>query len=204
MDQFARFISWFFQPLFMHVYAAFIFIGMPYYAFEIMPPGLKIYLILSNALFTAIIPAIIILLMRRLKIIDSIYLSDKKERTFPIVMTFIFQGVNLYYLLDLYPRIPGVFFAFLAGAMVSLFIALVINFRWKISLHMIGIGGVCGSILFCGFLWRIDMSLILALAFIIAGMIGTSRLKLNAHNPAQIGIGFLAGFIPQVFLLLLR
>jgi membrane-associated phospholipid phosphatase len=45
--------------------------------------------------------------------------------------------------------------------------------------------------------------LILAALFLVAGIVGSSRLILNVHTPAQVAAGFAAGFAPQISLLLL-
>jgi membrane-associated phospholipid phosphatase len=43
----------------------------------------------------------------------------------------------------------------------------------------------------------------LAAVFLIAGIIGSSRLILNAHTPAQVSAGFFAGLLPQLAILLI-
>ena len=45
--------------------------------------------------------------------------------------------------------------------------------------------------------------LLLALIFFCAGMLGTARLYLDQHSPAQIFMGFLTGFASQFILLFL-
>jgi membrane-associated phospholipid phosphatase len=74
---------------------------------------------------------------------------------------------------------------------------------WKISMHMTGIGGLCGSLLLCSIIWPIDIRWMLAAVFLIAGIIGSSRLILNAHTPAQVSAGFFAGLLPQLAILLI-
>jgi membrane-associated phospholipid phosphatase len=70
-------------------------------------------------------------------------------------------------------------------------------------MHMTGIGGLCGSFLLLSVIWPIDLRLILATLFLVAGIIGTARLILNVHTPAQVAAGFFAGILPQVSLFLL-
>jgi membrane-associated phospholipid phosphatase len=80
---------------------------------------------------------------------------------------------------------------------------LLITYYWKISMHMTGIGGLCGAFLLLGIVWPVDLRLILAGLFFIAGIVGSSRLVLQVHTPAQVAAGFIAGLLPQLSLLLL-
>ena len=68
---------------------------------------------------------------------------------------------------------------------------------------MTGIGGLCGSFMLLSFIWPIDLRLIRAALFLVAGVIGSARLILNVHTPAQITAGFFAGLAPQISLLIL-
>jgi membrane-associated phospholipid phosphatase len=87
--------------------------------------------------------------------------------------------------------------------MFSLISTLFITNYWKISMHMTGIGGLCGSFMLLSFIWPIDLRLIIAALFLVAGIVGSSRLILNVHTPAQVAAGFAAGFAPQISLLLM-
>ena len=62
------------------------------------------------------------------------------------------------------------------------------------SLHMIGAGGLCGAITAIMLILGIGNPIIPAICFLLSGMLGTARLFLKAHTPAQVFIGFLAGF----------
>ena len=58
---------------------------------------------------------------------------------------------------------------------------------------MIGVGGLVGMMLGMSERLTMDLNTLLILLFVIAGLVGFSRLKLNAHNPFQVYLGFVVG-----------
>jgi membrane-associated phospholipid phosphatase len=89
------------------------------------------------------------------------------------------------------------------GASINLAIALVVSIWWKISLHMIGIGGLVG--LFFALSTRIyfEITTYLIAAVAIAGIVAWARLRLNTHNPPQVYVGFILGWISVASTILL-
>jgi hypothetical protein len=197
----AAFFSWIFQPLLMQLYGALLLLNLPFYAFNLLSVQLKYYVLISTALFTVVLPMLSIILLKQFRFIDSLQLYKREDRKYPILFTLVFQATNYYYLTK--AHLPALYYLFLIAALFSLLVTLLITYYWKISMHMTGIGGVCGVMLLCALAWQIDLRLILASLFVIAGIIGTSRLILHAHTPSQVAAGFLAGLIPQLSLLLL-
>jgi len=197
----AGFFSWIFQPLLMPLYGTFLFLNLPFYAFSLLHDQLRNFVLISTALFTAILPILSILLMKQFGLISSIQLEKREDRKYPILFTIVFQMANYYFLHKVH--LPGAYYMFLIAGLFSLLLTLVVTYYWKISMHMTGIGGLTGAMLLCAFVWQIDLRITLAVLFIVAGITGTSRLVLNAHTPLQVGAGFLAGLIPQLSLILL-
>jgi hypothetical protein len=149
---------------------------------------------------TALIPATALLFLWKLGTIKSVRIEDQKERNWPLLFgaTIYFAA---YYMLQKMP-IPPFILLFLLGAILGILVSLAINLKWKISLHMIGIGGLCGATAIILFLQEAGSPLILTSLFFIAGLLGTARLYLEAHSPAQIFVGFLTGFSLQFILIL--
>ncbi len=148
---------------------------------------------------TVVIPMITLLVLLKVGNIKTIQIEEQKERNWPILLAAIIY-LGAFYILQ--NRVVPVFIQlFLLGAIVGILLSLLINIKWKISLHMIGIGGLCGGILSIFILQQGENPLILAGLFFLSGLLGTARLYLNAHTPAQIFFGFLAGFSIEFFLL---
>jgi len=86
------------------------------------------------------------------------------------------------------------------ASLISLNLALIITFFWKISLHMAGISGVIGGLLILSIKFGLGISPFLLIAIVAAGFVASARLYLNAHNPSQIFVGFAIGFIPMIII----
>lgn len=199
MPQFFRIVSWIFQPVLMPVYALLIILSLPFYAFTLLPPPLKYFLILSTLLFTLVLPVIFIVLMKRFGIIGSVYMESAAERRYPLLFTLFFHGTNFYFLQKI--NLPALYYMVLLAGIVSLTVAMIVTENRKLSLHMVGWGNLMGALVVCGVVWNVDVRHWLALSAVLGGLTGTARLGLDAHKLADIAWGFLVGLIPQLAIL---
>jgi membrane-associated phospholipid phosphatase len=93
------------------------------------------------------------------------------------------------------------------GTIVSaaLFIQVVcalINVWWKISTHTAAIGGVAGALFVFGEFFAFNPVWWLSLVFVLAGLLGTSRMILRQHSLLQVVAGFIVGLICSILGLL--
>ena len=153
------------------------------------------YLILITAINTFVFPVLATLLMRATGLIQSLELKTRNERiaVFIAVMVFYTWSVVLFYRLEGYPETIGDI-AFGATAGLT-FAFLNIIFDNKISLHTIGVGGLAAIALFSAHIATHRTDWAFALVIVVAGLIGSSRLILNAHTPRQVLHGYLTGFL---------
>ncbi len=149
---------------------------------------------------TIVLPLISVFIMLRFGKISSIHMEDQRERNWPLLQTAIIYAAAFYVLKD---KAPVFLPLFILGAIISMVIAMVINLRWKISLHMIGVGGFCGGIVALFVISQEGNPIHLALTFALAGLLGTARLWLKAHTPLQILAGFALGFTVETVLALM-
>ncbi len=65
-------------------------------------------------------------------------------------------------------------------------------------MHTMGWGGVIGLLL--ALMWGMDMNVTipLVITLFIAGVVGTARMVLAAHSPAEIYAGFIVGILSQL------
>jgi membrane-associated phospholipid phosphatase len=201
IKQVALFISWIFQPILMPIYGTLILFNLPYYGFNLLNENVFYYVIVSIFLFTIALPGSLILMLKKMNFITSIHLNERSERKYPILFTIFFHLANYYFLSNIH--LPFIYYVFLLSGIFSLIITFLISNFWKISMHTTGIGGLCGVFFACILVWGIDTRLILAVLFIIAGLIGSARVVLKAHTAAQVYAGFVAGMIPQTIPLFL-
>jgi hypothetical protein len=146
--------------------------------------------------FSFILPVINIYILYRLNRISSLKLEDQKERTFPYVLTSCFYFGLFYLFLDLsvWPSIKVLIF----GGGLSILLTALINLRYRISAHMVGIGGLIGSLIVVSYVLKYNSVPQISVLFIIAGLIATSRLYLKAHEPKQVYSGFFLGLLTQI------
>lgn len=150
---------------------------------------------------TFLLPLLSVFIMIRFGKIRSVYMEDQKERNWPLLQSAIVYAIAFYVLVQA-RRIPPVIPLFILGATGAMVIAMIVNLKWKISLHMIGIGGLCGGVTSMYIMLQEGNPLWLALLFLCAGTLGTARLLLRAHNSMQILAGFVAGFAMEFGLLM--
>lgn len=166
--------------------------------------------------FTSVlIPAIAILLMLGVGFIKSLEMKDKTERVGPLIVVAICY-IWLYLNIRTHNAIPIPYANFILGSVIALFMAFFINNFSKISLHGVGIGGLLmatvhlistygkGSIQLSalGSNFQVHNILILAFCLLLAGLILSSRLYLNAHTNEEIAGGCTVGVLGQLIVIL--
>ncbi len=141
---------------------------------------------------TALFPVSSMLMLWRSGAISALSMPVREERTLPLLLTLIYFCMA-YYLLRKTPNHPATL-ALFTSIIMSIAAALLINLRWKISLHMVGVGGLVGMSLG---LWLLHgaQTGYLPWLFLLAGALGTARLLVTDHAPAQIYAGAAVGAV---------
>lgn len=143
-------------------------------------------------ILTFMFPVSMMMILKFFKLIDDFELKEQKQRTLPYLITGIFYYFA-YHLLSKF-TIALVDFVLIGGA-ISVFLTLLINLKWKISAHMVGIGCFTGMMLMMNIRYMLVSYWLIIFSFFIAGIIGSARLKLKAHSPAQVYSGFIVGVL---------
>jgi hypothetical protein len=194
----AHLISVLLHPLLMATYGCLLlFFGITDTVYDYLTPfDIKWRITGIVFIFSFIFPVLNIFLLYQMKKVPDLTLSNRRDRTFPYVMTSVFYFGLFYLLMDvnIWPSIK----LFIAGGGFGILLTAIINFRSKISAHMVGMGGLLGVIVSVSYLIRFDMTLYFVLIIIAAGLVGFSRLVLEQHKPSQIYTGFLLGFALQL------
>lgn len=124
------------------------------------------------------------------------HLREREDRLLPFFLAFLFFAFN--YLSFKRLTIPWPLYSLMLGSAVAVLFAFIISLKWKISIHMVGIGGIVGGIYGISQVFFPNTQLVLAmlaLSIMLSGFVGFARLRLNAHNPLQVYAGFLLGFV---------
>ena len=195
----AKVISYIFHPLLAPTIGIYIILNAVSYLSAI-PPDAKMWLYILVFVTTFLFPSISLLFLFWQKLITNVEVNDKRERLLPIIITLAFYYLG-YYMLGI-NNVSGLLRAFYLSAIISITLSFFINLFWKISAHMVGIGGIIGLILLISIKQNLNLEFILIIGVLLAGIIGSSRIKLEAHNPLQVIAGFYLG-LTTVFITLL-
>lgn len=158
-----------------------------------------VWLIIVFAL-TFVFPAVWLVMMKRLEMIQSLNLNTANERIVPFIATSTFYLWTAWmFKPNVEMKIPPneLVFYMMLGACFAIFLALFINIFSKISLHAIGTGSLLALLFVLVSLSTYDMRALMIAAVLIAGVVGTARLVLQAHTPREVYVGYLVGFIAQ-------
>lgn len=209
----AQVLSFVFHPLLIVTYMLVLLMLVNPYLFGVNSISDKEskLLILQVFLSTFFIPAFAVAMLRFTGMIKSIEMKTRQERIGPYIITGMFYIWMFRNFLGS-DQVPTAFSSFLLGASIGLFIAFFINIFSKISAHAVGMGGLVGMVVITMLLFSYDtftihstiigvvelsMSGVLIVVVLIAGIVGTSRLLLQAHEPLDLYGGYLVGFASQ-------
>jgi hypothetical protein len=198
LKAFAQAFSVIFHPLFIPVIAAwFLAFIQPGY-FTGIPPQEKTMIVIRVAFNTVFYPALTVLLLKALGFIKSIFLKAQRERIVPYIATNVFY-FWMYMVFHNQPEVPTILTSFIFGAFLASSAALLANIYFKISMHALGVGSLCGLmliIIFSGFTYPVFVTAMLV--FIITGLVSTSRMIVSDHKPLEIYSGIIISVLCQL------
>ncbi len=144
---------------------------------------------------TSLIPLFITIMLKKIKVITSLQMPNREERKIPFLITCFCYFIAYYYLrYHLELNLNGLIFYFVFFGMFATILGFFITLTWKISIHMIGIGGIVGILTLLSKTNHEVLLYPLITTIFCAGLIAFSRLQLRAHNLKQIIAGFFLGF----------
>jgi len=198
-DSVAQFISLIFHPLLMPSIGIFLLFHTDTYLSFLSEAGKNIiYITVFTGTF--LIPISFIPLYMFQKIITDVYMENNRERLVPLFFSAVFYFSTLF-LLQRFPA-PKPISGLVLACAVTILCTLFINMKWKISSHMIGVGGLVGLLISIFIRYDAAIGLWLIIMLVITGLVGTARLQLNAHSPKQVYSGFIFGMLVTAVIIL--
>ncbi|MCB0792563.1 MAG: hypothetical protein H6595_06620 [Flavobacteriales bacterium] len=181
------------HPLFMPLLTVVVAFRMDPHISFFMPLAFQLLTFAMVFVLTVLFPLTTTLLLLRSGAITGLSMPHRQERVIPFLMTLFYFTLCYYLLAHRTPQHEATLAMFL-GALVALLLTTVITLRWKISVHMVGIGGLLGALTGLLMLHHTFAPLEMALFIVLAGALGTARLLTSDHTPLQVGAGALLGF----------
>ncbi len=194
----ARIISTIFHPLLVPTYGLLILINLNTHSILMINEEYRYYIVAFVFISTFFIPTLIILIMKKIGVVHSLEMHTQKERVFPILMVAIAFYITYYFLKRV--GLTGLITLFMVGSTMLVLITLLINYATKISLHLTAWAGLLGALTGFAIRFNYNLTLIIFSLILLTGIIASARLKLNAHNPLQIYLGFVLGMLGMMSL----
>ncbi len=193
MKNLSKLLSFVLHPLLMPTIGLFLIFTIGNHI-SYVPIQIKRIIYITVFVSSCLLPISITPLLFILKKVKTVYMKTKEERIWPMFISgFFFWGG--YYFLSLIAAVPTFILKYILAIVITIYASLIITFFWKISIHMIGIGGLAGGILAFAYMFGVDLHFLLSLIIVASGLLGVARLYLDAHKPAQVYAGFALGFI---------
>ena len=201
-------VSYVFMPLLIPLYSMIFLFQLEHFTGRFAHSGQSLVVFKwitfsGTILFTIVLPVIPLYILKKRGQISDFFISKKEQRAVPYFLGFLsyaFWAIFLRYILI---GMPAYVVGLGVGSVVSVFLVFLINFKWKISAHLAGIGGFVGGVFGLCFLMGINPVWFLILILFFSILVGLARVELRAHTPSQVLAGFMLGFL-IVFLCCVR
>lgn len=192
-------LSLVFQPLFIPIYTVMVVLNLPSYLSYAVQGTLRNFLFGILAMNTVVLPMLVFGWMRKKNIITSYHMVERTERHYPFLAGLAFL-LSTYVLVARLP-LPSIFPTLVIAAIVSLTVTFTVNLWWKVSVHMMGMGGLLGAVLALTVKFQVEALEAIIALIVLAGLVGWARLYLNAHTPRQVYVGFMLGTVINLWVL---
>ncbi len=191
----AKIFSYIFHPLFIPVYIGWFFV----YVLRLFPQNgawQNTLVLIQFFVNYTLLPLVTILLAKGLGFVDSIYLKTQKDRIIPYIATGVFYFWVWY--VSKNQNYPEAVVMFSLAVFIASSLGLIFNIYFKISMHALSMGVVLTLMLMLAYSIGVSFGFYLSLAFLIAGVVCTSRLINNDHHPFEVYAGLFVGALAQI------
>jgi hypothetical protein len=192
----AMVLSYILHPVFMPVVMTFVLYKLSPVSFAGVTRGQLNMWLLSIGITTLFFPLFTVLLMKGLGFAKSFHMETTRERIVPLMATMIFY----FWASHVFNNItsPLIIKVLLLGCFWGTIVLFMINIFVKISLHTTAAGGMIGILIVLMMISPVNMMIPFFASLFIAGIMGTMRLILGAHTPAEVWLGYIVGILEQL------
>ncbi len=194
MKVFLRFFSFVMHPLLMPLLGVGIYFSTTP---KFVPESFMYAKLFALSILTIVVPILFYFLLESVNLVSDKELVHVKERRIPLliqvgitllIMKIIINGYE-------FPELYMFFFGILLAASLAFLLSL---FKFKVSLHMIGVGGVLLFIAGLSMVYQTNFLLIIGLLVLALGFTAASRIQAKAHTMTELLAGFFVGGVPQI------
>lgn len=201
MEKASKAISYIYHPLIIPSLGLLVIFNSGTYL-SYLPFDMKKWMLLIVFLCTYVVPLAFIPFFLYHRLIQNAEMGARRERLIPLAVSFILY-MFCYYLLRRI-SMPHMYYSFILSSVLAVLAALLVSLKFKLSLHMVGAGGLVALIGFIAFYLKVNLQFFLGISLLLAGLTGSARIFLKAHTPAEVYAGFLTGFTVVLLTLVLN
>lgn len=188
----SRTLSWLLHPFVVPLYVVAFMMFMDGFLSR-LPSGVKNYLVWVVVIYAAIVPMLSIAFMRAVGLIKSLGLHSQRSRLLPLLVGAVSYVLCAVTLSDV--AVAAIIRKFVLAAACCEVLALVVTPFWKISLHLICMGGVTAMFTLLSVAGGGQHFWALVATILLSGALASARLHLGAHKPSQVAAGYFGGLV---------
>jgi hypothetical protein len=143
---------------------------------------------------TYLIPLLILILFKKIKLIKSYNTETIKERKIPVaimIVLFFLLGNTL----NNITSFRDLSFLFYGTCLGLTLIYLLFFFKLKSSIHLLSLGVSISYFMILSSIYNRSYILIILIIILLSGILASSRLHLKAHTTKEIYVGFFIGIV---------
>jgi hypothetical protein len=199
MNKAAPVISYLFHPLIIPSLGLLIILNSGTYV-ALLDPAAKRALMFIMALGTLIFPLMMLpVIQYRSLVLRDGQEATRSEQLIPKIIILALYIITFVYFKNL--PLQRVIHSYVLSVAGTLFILVILNLQFKVSMHMAAHGGLSGLIIALSYLFQSPLEGFLMLSFLAGGLMGSARLVMGDGWGALLS-GYLLGFAVVLFTVL--
>ncbi len=186
-----------FHPILIPFYSLLFIFVLPIFEVSSLGFDFQLFIIIVIAITTILLPIISLIFLKRQNIVSSFLIENRKERSTPYIMMFIYYIITTIMLLrvEFMPYIISLVVAIAAAGTLVLFL---INLRIKISVHAMGMGSLGGLLYLLMHFYELNLMTPIVVTLLLSVIVIVSRYYLKAHTAIELIMGYLAGIFISI------
>jgi membrane-associated phospholipid phosphatase len=196
----ARILSTVFRPVYYPTVGIIILLTSTYLI--LLPWSFRLAILSLVYVFTIALPAGATYLYRRIRKLSRYELRHRQKRWGPYIIHLVCYIACMQVMMAL--RLPRFMIGVIAASALIQCTCILINMKWKVSVHSAGSGGVIGALVAYSFIFSFNPVWWLCLAILVSGLVMTSRMLLRQHSLWQVlggtAVGIICGYYGIIFM----
>ena len=158
---------------------------------NIMPIQYVLFVVSIVVVFTIFAPLFFIFLYKWINKWTMHEMSERKNRFIPYLLTMMSYITCLILMHRMH--LPSYFSSIIVTGLMSTAVCTLLNFRWRVSIHLVGYGMLIGGFISYSFLFYFNPLGWLCGLILLSGIQGSIRISYHQHTLLEIIVGFMVG-----------